>query len=120
MICHHSHLFLNLNPVSNIDFIISNPPYIPSDQIDDLQVEIAEFEPRIALDGGHDGLDFYRYLLEKAPGLLKSDGKMILELGDFQESNLIAILKKYKIWGSYNLIPDLQGKNRVWELNKLN
>jgi len=115
-----SNLFLNLNPILNLNFIISNPPYIPSDQIDDLQVEIAEFEPRIALDGGHDGLDFYRYLLEKAPSLLKSDGKMLLEIGDFQESNLISILKTYKIWGSNYLIRDLQGKNRVWELNKLN
>jgi len=115
-----SNLFQNLNPDLNVDFIVSNPPYIPSDQIENLQVEITKFEPRIALDGGYDGLDFYRYLLEKAPSILTSDGEMLLEIGDFQESELILLLKKYNFWGSSNLIQDLQGINRVWILGKLN
>lgn len=114
-----SNLFQNLNPELNLDFIVSNPPYIPSDQIDNLQIEISNYEPRIALDGGRDGLDFYRYLLENASNFLTSDGQMLLEIGDCQESELKILQKKYKIWSSSKLIRDIQGRNRVWRLKKL-
>ena len=61
------------------DFIISNPPYVRSNSISN------SHEPHSALDGGIDGLDFYRYLLESAP--IKSDGEMILEISDNQKNN---------------------------------
>ncbi len=113
-----SDLFSNINSNLKWDFIVSNPPYIPSYNIDKLQVEIANYEPRKALDGGHDGLDFYRYLIEIGPSMLKSDGEMLLEIGLFKESDLRSIIKKNRSWTSSCLIKDLRGFNRVWKLKK--
>ena len=64
--------------------IVSNPPYIPSAEIETLEPEVRDFDPRRALDGGADGLDFYRRLAAEAKPLLKSDGKIMLEFGDGQ------------------------------------
>ena len=66
------------------DLIISNPPYIPSAEIAMLQPEVREFDPRAALDGGADGLDFYRKLAAEAKPFLKPGGKIMLEFGDGQ------------------------------------
>jgi release factor glutamine methyltransferase len=66
------------------DLIISNPPYIPSAEIATLQPEVRDFDPRAALDGGADGLDFYRQLAAEAGTFLKPDGKIMLEFGDGQ------------------------------------
>ena len=104
--------------VTKVDFIISNPPYIPSDKIADLQTEVSQFEPRNALDGGKDGLFFYRYLLGAAPGMLKRDGKMILEIGFDQQSALSILKSKFSAWTSSNFLPDLQDNIRVWILGK--
>ena len=66
------------------DLIISNPPYIPSAEIATLQPEVRDFDPRGALDGGADGLDFYRKLAAEAQPFLKPTGKIMLEFGDGQ------------------------------------
>src|ERR1019366_10411408 len=66
------------------DLIISNPPYIPSAEIETLQPEVRDFDPRAALDGGADGLDFYRKLAIEAKPFLKAGGKIMLEFGDGQ------------------------------------
>jgi len=66
------------------DLVISNPPYIPSAEIATLQPEVRDFDPRSALDGGADGLDFYRKLAAEAKPFLKPDGKIMLEFGDGQ------------------------------------
>jgi len=66
------------------DLIISNPPYIPSAEIATLQPEVRDFDPRSALDGGADGLNFYRLLASQAAAFLKPDGKVMLEFGDGQ------------------------------------
>ena len=71
-------------PVLHFDLIISNPPYIPSAEIAALQPEVRDFDPRTALDGGVDGLDFYRMLSARAKPFLKPDGKIVLEFGDGQ------------------------------------
>ena len=63
------------------DIVLSNPPYIPSGDIPGLQPEVASFEPRLALDGGADGLDAYRRLGPAAMRLLVSDGLAVLEIG---------------------------------------
>jgi release factor glutamine methyltransferase len=62
--------------------IVSNPPYIPSAEIETLQPEVRDFDPRGALDGGADGLDFYRRIAAEAKILLKPSGKIMLEFGD--------------------------------------
>jgi release factor glutamine methyltransferase len=64
------------------DLIISNPPYIPSAEIATLQPEVRDFDPRAALDGGADGLDFYRKLAMESKPFLKPGGKIMLEFGD--------------------------------------
>ncbi len=73
-----------LAQVASFDFILSNPPYIPSNDIPTLQREVSQHEPHLALDGGRDGLDFYRYLMKTAPQLLKPNGKLLLEIGESQ------------------------------------
>ena len=68
----------------NVRFALSNPPYIPSAEIATLEPEVSDFDPRGALDGGADGLDFYRRLATEAKPFLKPDGKIMLEFGDGQ------------------------------------
>ena len=111
-----SNLFSKINPTKKLDFIISNPPYIPSKNISSLQVDIKHYEPLIALDGGPDGLSFYRYLLETAPSLLTPEGEMFLEIGFDQQANLNLLLKEFPDWKTSVFQPDLQGNDRVWEL----
>ncbi len=75
------------------DLIISNPPYVNTDDIKTLQTEIKDWEPLIALDGGPDGLGFYRELIPEAGGFLKDGGIIMLELGVGQAGNVKGILK---------------------------
>ena len=72
-----------------LDALVSNPPYIPSDEIDDLQPEVAIYEPRGALDGGSDGLKYIRLILEAAREYLRPGGWMILEVGMGQAEAVI-------------------------------
>ena len=74
----------NAVPALRFDLIISNPPYIPSAEIETLEPEVRDFDPRAALDGGADGLDFYRLLAAPAQAFLKPGGKIMLEFGDGQ------------------------------------
>ncbi len=76
--------FAALSGNARFDLIISNPPYIPSSEIITLQPEVRDFDPRVALDGGTDGLDFYRLIAAHAAAFLKSDGKIMLEFSDGQ------------------------------------
>ena len=76
------------HPAGKFDLIVSNPPYIPSAEIETLQPEVRDFDPRGALDGGADGLDFYRRLAQEAGALLKPGGKIMLEFGDGQAEDI--------------------------------
>jgi len=78
------------------DLIISNPPYIPSAEIATLQPEVRDFDPRNALDGGADGLDFYRKLAMEAKPFLKLGGKIMLEFGDGQADAIRKIFEAEK------------------------
>src|ERR1035437_8996022 len=78
------------------DLIISNPPYIPSAEIATLQPEVRDFDPRGALDGGADGLDFYRKLAMEAKPFLKPGGKIMLEFGDGQADAIRNIFETEK------------------------
>lgn len=79
------------------DIIISNPPYISTCDINKLQDEIRNYEPRIALDGGIDGLDFYKKIAESAEMLLKKNGLIFLEIGDNQDLDIERIFIKNKL-----------------------
>ena len=78
------------------DLIVSNPPYIPSAEIATLDPEVRDFDPRLALDGGTDGLDFYRRLAVEAKPFLKPDGKIMLEFGDGQADAIKKIFESEK------------------------
>lgn len=75
------------------DFIISNPPYIASKEIGTLQAEVKDFDPRGALDGGADGLDFYRRLAVETKPFLKTGGKLMVEFGDGQAEDIRKIFE---------------------------
>jgi release factor glutamine methyltransferase len=83
-------------PALLYDLLISNPPYIPSAEIETLQPEVRDFDPRGALDGGADGLDFYRRLAAEAKPFLKPDGKIMLEFGDGQADAIKIIFESEK------------------------
>ncbi|OAN48085.1 protein-(glutamine-N5) methyltransferase, release factor-specific [Paramagnetospirillum marisnigri] len=76
----------------SFDVVVSNPPYIPEDEIDGLEPEVARFEPRLALAGGPDGLDCYRALAPHISRLLAADGVAALEVGMGQAADVAAIL----------------------------
>lgn len=78
----HGNMFDALPTGMKFDLIISNPPYIPTARIATLETEVRDFEPRGALDGGADGLDFYRLLAERAAEFLAPGGELLLELDD--------------------------------------
>ena len=89
-----SDLFLSLSKNKKFDLIISNPPYIPSQEIENLEAEVKIFEPRIALDGGADGFDFYRRTADEAQNLLLKDARIILEIGFGQKDEIVKIFTK--------------------------
>ncbi len=101
-----SDLFKGLKKNKKYDIIISNPPYIKSGDIEKLDIEVKKYDPRIALDGGEDGLDFYRQIVEEAPRHLSKKGWLFFEVGQgqatavqelMQENNFdnIQIIKDY-------------------------
>jgi len=81
---------------TQFDLLISNPPYIASAEIETLDPEVKDFDPRGALDGGADGLDFYRRLAAEAKPFLKFDGKIMLEFGDGQTDAIKKIFENEK------------------------
>lgn len=80
----HSNLFDGLKRKRRFDIIVSNPPYIPSDDIKKLDKNVRECDPILALDGGEDGLDFYREIISKAKSRLNSGGVLFFEVGKGQ------------------------------------
>lgn len=94
------------------DLIVSNPPYIPKNDIKDLQIEIRGHEPMSALDGGIDGLDFYRRILAEAPQYLNAGGMVVLEIGIDQAKD-IKQLAEDAGFGNIRLIKDYSGIERI-------
>jgi len=94
------------------DLILSNPPYIKTDVIKTLELEVLH-EPKVALDGGEDGLDFYRRIIREAPACLKPGGLLILEIGFDQKKALEKILKISQIFEVKEAVKDYNNINRV-------
>jgi release factor glutamine methyltransferase len=97
---------------SKFDLIISNPPYIKRGNIEDLQPEIRDWEPRIALDGGADGLEVYRELIPGAGSFLKKNGRIMLEVGAGQAQSVADIMESYG-YTRIELTRDLAGIERI-------
>lgn len=108
---HHGDLF---EPVDRkrFDLIVSNPPYIPRGELADLQREV-RFEPTLALDGGPDGLDFYRRIAEGAPRHLNPGGTVYLEVGAGEARDVLALMKAHISCADAGTIPDLNGIERI-------
>ncbi len=97
--------------IGNADIIVSNPPYIKSSDLSSLQREV-QFEPSMALDGGADGLDFYRIIAEKWNSNLKENGMLFLEIGEDQGEAVYEILEKQG-FKEIEVIKDMYGNNRM-------
>lgn len=100
------------NGEENFEVIVSNPPYIPRDEIDDLDTTVRDFEPRLALDGGKDGLVFYRRITSEGKEYLKDNGLLIYEIGYNQGEDVRDILE-LEGFRDVKIIKDLQGHDRV-------
>ncbi len=109
--------FAGVRADTSIDLIISNPPYIRSAEIDGLMPEVSVHEPRAALDGGTDGLDFYRLLIDEAGRRLRSGGLLIVEIGHDQQPG-IAVLVAAAGLEIARVRKDLAGHTRVLEIRK--
>ena len=95
------------------DLIVSNPPYIPSQEIPRLPEGLRNYEPHLAFDGGNDGLDFYRKIVGEAPRYLKTGGFLLLEVGFGQSTAVRSIIDENEAFSGSETIPDLGGVERV-------
>lgn len=94
------------------DVIVSNPPYIETDVIETLAVEVKDHEPRKALDGGRDGLDFYRVIARDASAHLKTGGYLVLEIGADQAGSVKRLLAAGRTFEDIHKVRDLAGHDR--------
>jgi release factor glutamine methyltransferase len=94
------------------DLIVSNPPYIAAEEIDTLQQEVRDFDPRLALDGGRDGLDFYRRISKEAPPFLRPGGKLMAEFGDGQAEEVKKIFSDEN-WIVEEIVADYSSRARI-------
>ena len=92
--------------------IVSNPPYIPSAVVEQLETEVKDHEPRIALDGTEDGLFFYRQIVSRAPEYLTDNGWLLVEIGYDQGPDVYALFIEAG-FKDVKVIEDLAGNNRV-------
>ncbi len=110
---------LGLDPVTDpVDLVVSNPPYIPSADIEDLMPDVRDHEPRQALDGGADGLDVVRALLADAPEHLSAGGRMLIEIGYDQGPAVRALAEADGRYTDISVRPDLAGHDRVLEVSR--
>ncbi|MEK6714775.1 MAG: peptide chain release factor N(5)-glutamine methyltransferase [Candidatus Omnitrophota bacterium] len=103
--------------ISNFDIIVSNPPYICSDEIKKLPKEV-QYEPKLALDGGCDGLNYYRRLIKESPSFLGEGGLLIMELGIGQLEQVKNISEQSKRFIFIEAIKDYNKINRVIVLRR--
>ena len=106
-----SNMFENI-PTKDFDIIVSNPPYIETNTIRTLDAEVQK-EPQIALDGGTDGLDFYKIIINTGHNYLKNNGKLFIEIGYNQKDEIFKLISDSKLFTNPNCIKDLNGNNRV-------
>lgn len=99
------------------DLIVSNPPYIATKEIEELDAEVKNYDPLLALDGGDDGLHCYRQIAKVIPFLLKQGGYLLVEIGEGQAADVCGIFEKYGLQTN-KIIKDLSGIERCISLKK--
>ncbi len=102
----------SLSPPARFHLIVSNPPYIPADQVDALMPEVSRHEPRLALEAGPDGLAFYRRIAMSAAGLLRPTGALLVETAFDQAAAVEAMLLAAGPYDSNRIIRDDAGRER--------
>ena len=107
-----SDLFTNINKEMKFDIIVSNPPYIKREVIDTLDKQVKDFEPYNALEGGIDGLDFYRAITKEAKNFIKEGGTLAYEVGHDQSEDVSKLMKMDGYTNIYTR-KDLQQIDRV-------
>ena len=111
---HYSPTFILSDMFADIDgkydIIVSNPPYIPTKDCLVLEPEVREYDPILALDGGHDGLEFYRIIAKDCSSRLNTNGKVYLEIGIGQGSDVVSLFNEYNF--DVKVIPDYSGIDR--------
>ncbi|MDD6265338.1 MAG: peptide chain release factor N(5)-glutamine methyltransferase [Clostridia bacterium] len=98
-------------PSGEYDAVVSNPPYIRSEVIETLQDSVKNYEPRTALDGGADGLVFYRSIIKNAPQYIKKGGFLLFEIGYDQKNEIEKLANEYKY--ACNVYRDYGGNDRM-------
>lgn len=111
-------LFAPLEKGSIFELIITNPPYIPQDYFPSLPPEVRDFEPRVALDGGRDGLTFFRRVLPRLGEYLSPQGWVLAEIGAGQDQKVREIAAANPDLDSCDFLPDLAGIKRVFKARK--
>lgn len=101
------------NLYKEIDIVVSNPPYIPTKDITNLEAEVSQYEPKLALDGGIDGLNYYKKIIQQAPKHLKENGILALEIGYNQGKDLKKLLQQIGKFDNIEIKKDLAGHDRV-------
>jgi release factor glutamine methyltransferase len=96
-----------------VDLLVANLPYIKSSDLTNLSPEIIQFEPRTALDGGENGLDYIRQLLEQAEDRINTNGCLLLEIGQNQKKGLSNLIRSFFKRANFEFISDLSGIQRV-------
>ena len=104
-----SDLFKDID--SRFDVIVSNPPYIPTEEIETLSPEVRDHDPRMALDGGADGLDIYRRIVSECRDVLNAGGRLYMEIG-FNQAAAVGVLMKEANFRDIEVVKDLAGKDR--------
>jgi len=110
----------NLKPedfAEKFDLIVSNPPYISSEEMKTLQREVRDFEPHVALTDGKDGLSIVEKIIGAAPNFLKADGFLLLEIG-FNQAIKVKEMFDKTIWREIEILPDLQNILRMVKAKK--
>lgn len=110
---HEGDLFDGVEPGTTFHGVVSNPPYIPSAELDGLQPEVATHEPRLALDGGADGYDVIRRLVAQAGAFVGSGGLLALEVGLGQAEAVSALIAETGAFGPAEIVRDLADVERV-------
>ncbi|MBC7171964.1 MAG: peptide chain release factor N(5)-glutamine methyltransferase, partial [Polyangiaceae bacterium] len=106
-------LFDPVRDEAPFDLIVSNPPYIPSADIETLDADVRDHEPRMALDGGADGFDFHRRLVSASPTLLVPGGSLLIEVGAGQAEALEALIRSDGRYEDVRSVIDYGGIARV-------
>ena len=104
--------------IGTFNLVISNPPYIPIEDFRDIQPEVRDFEPRISLNGGKEGLKFYRQILSQIGRYLAKDGWVILELGKGQAEKVTRLIELTGEFNPTSIVKDFSGIERVVKAQK--